>query len=39
MVEMLTAPGHVLGEHPGSRAALEELRVLFGYLKVNPHSP
>lgn len=33
MVEALTAAGHVLGEHPGARAALEELRTLFTYLR------
>lgn len=34
LLARLTAPGHPLGEHTGSRAALEELSLLFNYLDV-----
>ena len=33
------ADGHALGAHPGSRAALEDLRLLFVHLQVGRVSP
>lgn len=33
MLARLTAEGHPLGEHPESRAALEEMRTLFKFLQ------
>lgn len=33
LLATLTAPGHAFAEHAGARAALEELRALFGFLE------